>query len=138
MRLHPSAASIRRLGLALVMAALLTPSIARGAEGEMRIAQIQQPTKEAARMGVTGAGPAVMQPSKEEAMRAVQGGPAVGALAPGVSSCSLCLTCGGNWPEFSGVIPTRRNKMPYERGAACSGNLTPTNDNLPYLCCRGQ
>ena len=24
-----------------------------------------------------------------------------------VSACSLCYTCGGDWPVFSGVIPTR-------------------------------
>ncbi len=54
------------------------------------------------------------------------------------SSCSLCYTCGGNWPTFSGVIPTREGAMPYERGSACSGDLTPTSDTTPYLCCQEQ
>lgn len=52
-----------------------------------------------------------------------------------VSGCSLCYTCGGDWPAFSGVIPTRQGKKPYERGSACSGSLSPTNDDAPYLCC---
>ncbi|MGD1714389.1 S8 family serine peptidase [Dapis sp. BLCC M172] len=54
------------------------------------------------------------------------------------SSCSLCYDCGGKWPTFSGVIPTREDAMPYERGSACSGDLTPTSDTSPYLCCQEQ
>ena len=68
----------------------------------------------------------VIQPSKKA------------AAAASASACSLCYDCGGNWPIFSGVIPTREGAMPYERGPACSGNLTPTSDTAPYLCCQPQ
>ncbi len=59
----------------------------------------------------------------------------IGTTPPSVSGCSLCYTCGGDWPAFSGVIPTRQGKKPYERGSACSGSLAPANDVPPYLCC---
>ena len=53
-----------------------------------------------------------------------------------VSACSLCFTCGGDWPNFGGVIPTRKNAMPYERGSFCTGDLIPRSDTGPYLCCQ--
>ena len=53
-----------------------------------------------------------------------------------VSACSLCYTCGGDWPKFGGAIPTRKNAKPYERGNSCTGDLIPRSDNGPYLCCR--
>lgn len=52
-----------------------------------------------------------------------------------VSACSLCYTCGGNWPIFAGTIPTRNNAKPYERGDSCAGDLLPRSDTAPYLCC---
>ena len=59
-----------------------------------------------------------------------------GPVGPGVSACSLCFTCGGDWPIFSGVIPTRTGAMPWERGPGCSGSLTASSDSGPYLCCK--
>lgn len=53
-----------------------------------------------------------------------------------VSACSLCYTCGGDWPNFGGAIPTRKNAKPYERGNSCTGDLMPRSDTGPYLCCK--
>jgi M6 family metalloprotease-like protein len=59
-------------------------------------------------------------------------------IAATVPACSLCYTCGGNWPAFSGVIPLQAGVQPWERDSACSGNLTPRADSYPYLCCKLQ
>jgi subtilisin len=56
--------------------------------------------------------------------------------APSGAACSLCYTCGGAWPVFSGVIPTRSGASPWERGPECSGPLSANSDAGPYLCCR--
>ncbi len=57
-----------------------------------------------------------------------------------VSACSLCYTCGGNWPIFSGQIGNDGtgglNGPAIERGPGCSGPLILSNDVAPYLCCR--
>lgn len=58
--------------------------------------------------------------------------------AMAASACSLCYDCGGKWSTFSGVVPTRQGARPYSRGPACSGDLTPTSDTTPYLCCQDQ
>ncbi len=50
------------------------------------------------------------------------------------SACSLCYTCGGNWPVLSGVPFTEGGAV--ERGSRCYGSLRVTNDNEPRLCCR--
>jgi hypothetical protein len=60
--------------------------------------------------------------------------------APAASACSLCWTCGGAWPEFSGWIPVQPGaapeQQPMERGEFCAGDLAPNpNDTFPYLCC---
>jgi hypothetical protein len=48
---------------------------------------------------------------------------------------SLCFTCGGDWPIFSGYIPT--TVAADERGAGCSGGFgISANDHFPYLCTR--
>ena len=73
------------------------------------------------------------QPSKEKVMR---GSAADITPAPGDSACSLCYSCGGGWPVFSGAIPTRTDAQPWERASACTGNLAPATDGAPYLCCR--
>lgn len=64
-----------------------------------------------------------------------------GGLPPDdVTACSLCYTCGGNWPTFSGQLGNDSNGglngPATERGPACSGPLTPSNDVAPFLCCR--
>ncbi len=55
------------------------------------------------------------------------------------SACSLCYTCGGHWPNYSGtigkIIPTP-SSAPIERGEACSGSLSYVDDTNPYLCCQ--
>lgn len=53
-----------------------------------------------------------------------------------LSACSLCYDCGGDWPVFSGAIPTRIMARPWTRAAGCSGELEPRADSMPYLCCR--
>jgi hypothetical protein len=91
----------------------------------------EQPAKEQVMGLATGEAPG--QPSKERV--ALGGAPGI-MPAPGDPVCSLCYTCGGSWPVFSGAIPTRLNAQPWERGSACSGNLAPVADTAPYLCCR--
>jgi Subtilase family len=80
-----------------------------------------------------------VQPSRAMAaevhLAQVQQPPKEATAAADGSACSLCNTCGGNWPIFSGVIPTRQGGRPYERGSECSGDLIPRNDTTPYLCC---
>jgi thermitase len=56
--------------------------------------------------------------------------------SPPTGACSLCFTCGGEWPNFTGAIPTREGAAPVERGPGCSGDLAPQNDLAPFLCCR--
>ncbi len=77
-----------------------------------------------------------VQPSKEEALTAIQAQLLTPASAQAASSCSLCFTCGGDWPMFSGAIPTRKGAQPFERESSCAGDLTPRSDTLPYLCCK--
>jgi hypothetical protein len=91
----------------------------------------EQPAKEQVMRSATGE--ATAQPSKE---RVVLGSMPGIMPAPGDSACSLCYTCGGSWPVFGGAIPTRIGAQPWERGAACAGNLAPAADAAPYLCCR--
>ena len=51
------------------------------------------------------------------------------------SACSLCYTCGGNWPIYSGDLPIVGPAT--ERGPNCSGDLSDKlDDDDPYLCCR--
>jgi len=91
----------------------------------------EQPAKEQVVRSVTAE--AAGQPSKERVMR---GGVADITPAPGDPACSLCDSCGGGWPVFSGAIPTSAGAQPWERGPACAGNLAPAADVAPYLCCR--
>ena len=94
----------------------------------------QQPPKLEALASSASKGGAT-QPSKQEALVAVERG-MTRAAALGVSACTLCYSCGADWPAFGGAIPTRTGARPYERGDACSGDLTPRADTLPYLCCK--
>ena len=114
----------------LTVMAAFAPASSASAQQE----QEMQPQKEMVSTPMT---PAV-QPMKPEAIARVGGGAGVqpAVPAPGVTACSLCYTCGGNWPSFSGVIPTRPGAQPYERGPTCSGGLNPAQDENPYLCCR--
>jgi hypothetical protein len=51
------------------------------------------------------------------------------------ASCSICYTCGGDWPVYSGTLPTASAAV--ERDASCSGDFsTNRNDTIPFLCCR--
>jgi hypothetical protein len=56
-----------------------------------------------------------------------------------ISACSLCSTCGGLWPNYSGTIgkiTPAPSYAPKERGSACSGSIGYRNDTYPYLCCQ--
>jgi hypothetical protein len=53
----------------------------------------------------------------------------------GVPACSLCFTCGGSWPNFSGAFDAVATSQTAERGSLCSGNLTTVTDRRPFLCC---
>jgi hypothetical protein len=48
---------------------------------------------------------------------------------------SVCYTCGGAWPVFSGMIPSAGGHAT-ERPAGCGGNFTYANDGSPYICSR--
>jgi len=48
---------------------------------------------------------------------------------------SVCFTCGGAWPVFSGMIPSSGGHAT-ERHASCSGALTYSTDSSPYICSR--
>jgi len=52
------------------------------------------------------------------------------------AACSICYTCGGDWPIFQGAVLTPSGGAAYERGGACSGNVGYATDRSPYLCCR--
>ena len=48
---------------------------------------------------------------------------------------SVCFTCGGAWPVFSGMIPSSGGHAT-ERHASCGGFLTYSVDSSPYICSR--
>jgi hypothetical protein len=48
---------------------------------------------------------------------------------------SLCFTCGGNWPNFSGSF-TNTGTGPTERAGSCTGTLIVRTDSRPFLCSR--
>lgn len=50
------------------------------------------------------------------------------------ASCSLCFSCGGDWPVLNGKIPNQDGQVT-ERGSACANPLTARTDTIPYLCC---
>jgi hypothetical protein len=120
-------ACLLSLGLMLVTILGVLPSEAMASEHQL--AQIDKPTSAATLAQV-------QQPPKEplEAAQDIR-------VAATVSACSLCSTCGGSWPIYSGTIgkiaPTA-SYTPRERGAGCSGSLEYSNDTHPYLCCRAQ
>ena len=101
---------------------------------EVQLAQVRQPSKGKALAAAKAMG--TVQPAKEEALAAVEAETSAAAPAAVGSSCTLCYSCGGNWPMFSGAIPTSFGASPYERGSSCSGALMPRSDTLPYLCCK--
>src|SRR5262245_21684898 len=55
---------------------------------------------------------------------------------------SLCFTCGGAWPRFSGSLAQVGctslflSRCPVERGSACGGLLVTRVDTRPFLCSR--
>jgi hypothetical protein len=129
---------LRRLFLAVPVVAttLALPQETESAQG-VQLAQFQQPPK-TAQFQQPPKTAQFQQPPRTAMMR---GGPPKAARAPGASACSLCWTCGGAWPEFSGWIPVQPgpapDQQPSERGEFCAGDLAPNpNDTFPYLCCR--
>lgn len=52
-----------------------------------------------------------------------------------ILGCSLCYSCGGSYPIFSGafVTPGLGTK---ERGRSCSGSVSSRPDFRPHLCCQ--
>jgi hypothetical protein len=61
---------------------------------------------------------------------------AMSARGLGDTPCSLCFTCGGRWPVFSGAIPAGSTADPNERGSACAGDFQIRSDARPQLCCK--
>lgn len=61
------------------------------------------------------------------------------SMPTAVSACSLCYTCGGHWPNYSGTIgkiTPASSYAPKERGSSCSGSLQYKSDTNPYICCQ--
>lgn len=50
--------------------------------------------------------------------------------------CSLCDTCGGDWPVFAGAFETGGNNQVSSRARACGGSVRVRTDPNPFLCCR--
>lgn len=48
---------------------------------------------------------------------------------------SVCYTCGGAWPVFSGMIPSAGGHAT-ERASGCGGALVYATDASPYICSR--
>jgi hypothetical protein len=67
------------------------------------------------------------------------GAPILPANKETAVACTICNTCGGDWPIWEGAISAdiTRN-LTYERGGGCAGAIGsgPHNDANPYLCCR--
>ena len=64
-------------------------------------------------------------------------------VASSRSACSLCLTCGGEWPVFSGGFQLAPEEATtFERGAHCQGGFRAgggaKKNTRPQLCCRRQ
>ncbi|NEO00966.1 MAG: hypothetical protein F6K50_37770 [Moorea sp. SIO3I7] len=115
------------LGLILVVILGALPSKAMASENQL--SQFQQSTKAVVLAEIP-------QPPKEP-LEEDQG---ISAAAT-VSACSLCFTCGGSWPIYSGTIgkiAPASSLTPKERGGSCSGSLEYRDDDHPYLCCRAQ
>ncbi len=53
----------------------------------------------------------------------------------GRAPCSLCFSCGGVFPVFSGSFAGSGANNVTERGSSCSGSLTSRTDSRPFLCC---
>jgi len=52
-------------------------------------------------------------------------------------ACSICNTCGGDWPIFEGAVhAVNTGSISFERGGGCFGPITASNDANPYLCCK--
>ena len=59
----------------------------------------------------------------------------VNLVPDGGQIISLCFTCGGNWPYFSGSF-TNTGTGPTERLNSCSSTLIIRTDSRPFLCSR--
>jgi hypothetical protein len=76
----------------------------------------------------TAARAATHKPAPQPALEAT-----INFQAP--SSASICYTCGGDWPIYSGTIPTPSDAS--ERGSGCANPIsTSLHDRTPYLCTR--
>jgi hypothetical protein len=64
-----------------------------------------------------------------------QSGVTTNVVPDGGQMVSLCFTCGGNWPYFSGAF-TNTGTGPTERASGCVGTLIVRTDSRPFLCSR--
>jgi hypothetical protein len=124
---------VRKCDLLIGLSAIVTICAVSAPMGAH--AQSSQPSKETV---LAQQAPLSSQPSKEEVLGAMRAGAASGAqpqiINPFVPAMSLCFTCGGSWPAFSGAIPLPAGSLPTERGGGCSGNLIARPDTAPFLC----
>ncbi len=81
------------------------------------------------------------QTPHEQAIQAAGKGSAPAPRAPNepvnvetAVACTICFTCGGDWPLFEGSLPTAAGAT--ERAGACFGPPGPSTDTSPFLCCR--
>ena len=60
--------------------------------------------------------------------------PSGGATTNGIFGAAVCLTCGGSFPIWRGVVPPGTGSLPIEYGTSCSGSLTSRADANPFIC----
>lgn len=54
-----------------------------------------------------------------------------------IFGCSLCFSCGGAFPVFSGAWNTTSSPQTQERGSLCAGAANQQfSDVRPFLCCQ--
>jgi hypothetical protein len=61
---------------------------------------------------------------------------APGSDATTVPASSVCFTCGGKWPAFSGFVYSEFDAASGagERGSSCSGSIVTSSDFQPFIC----
>lgn len=69
----------------------------------------------------------------ERAIEAKLAASAPASRAP--SACTVCRTCGRDWPKAAGGIRPKSDDV-LERGNECQGALQVRKDGAPLICCR--
>lgn len=51
-------------------------------------------------------------------------------------ACTVCFSCGSDWPLFEGAYANPTASTVFERGGGCFGPPAAATDTFPFLCCR--